>query len=188
MRLMSVPAWQNYNEARMSHAFHHRYTLFPDGDREVCLPRDPSLHPLVLLEILTINVRGMIRVLRATIRMAAGRFDMNQVCSIGGQGATQWTAALSDVHPETYRAAVRWARFLLVFHGTVLVVSIVFQLWWLSIVLSGAIFVGNWWKYSVTRHAALRAARQRARLSPLRPLRPSRSGHFVFLLAHGMAH
>ena len=158
MRLMSVPAWQNYNEARMSHAFHHRYTLFPDGDREVCLPRDPSLHPLVLLEMLTINVRGMIRVLRATIRMAAARFDMNQVCSIGGQGATQWTAALSDVHPETYRAAVRWARFLLVFHGTVLVVSIVFQLWWLSIVLSGAVFVGNWWKYSVTstQHSGLR--------------------------------
>ena len=46
-----------------------------------------------------------------------------------GLRSTQWSAAVSEVHPETYRAAVRFARFLLLFHGTVIVLSIVFQLW-----------------------------------------------------------
>ena len=158
LRLLSVPVWFNYNEYRMSHTFHHRYTLFPDGDREVLLPREASLHPLFLLEMFAVNVRGMIRTVRVTVRMALGRFDMNQLSSIGGAGATQWTWALAEVHPGTYRAAVRWARFLLLFHGTVLVLSIVFQLWWLVVVVSGAVFVGNWWAYfiAIGQHAGLR--------------------------------
>ncbi len=158
LRLFSLFGWFNYNEYRMSHTFHHRYTLFPDGDREILLPRESSLHPLVLLEMFTINVRGAIRLLNATVRMAMGRFDMDISGSLGGTGATAWTWALSEVHPDTYRAAVRWARFLLTFHGTVIVLSIVFQLWWLMIVVSGAIFIGSWWKYLIgqTQHNGLR--------------------------------
>ena len=158
MRLFSVPGWWNYNEYRMSHTYHHRYTLFPDGDREVLLPKEPSLHPLILLEMCTVNVRGMFRLLRSIVLTALGRFDMNTVSSHSGVHATQWTAALSELHPETYRAAVRWARFLLLFHGAVIVLSIVLQLWWLMILLSGGIFVANAWKYSLglTQHAGLR--------------------------------
>lgn len=158
LRLFSLFGWFNYNEYRMSHTFHHRYTLFPDGDREVLLPKEASLHPLVLLEMFTVNVRGALRLLHATVRMAMGKFDMDTPSSIGGAGATAWTWALSEVHPATYRAAVNWARFLLAFHGTVIVLSIVFQLWWLMIVVSGAIFIGTWWKYFIatTQHAGLR--------------------------------
>ena len=158
LRLICLPAWYNYNESRMSHSFHHRYTLYPDGDREVHLPKQPSLHPKVLAEMFLFNVRGMIRVVRATVRMALGRFDMDQVCSIGGQGATGWTWALSEVHPDTYRAAVRLARITLLFHASVLVISIVFQLWWLSILLSGTVFIGTWWSYfvGIGQHAGLR--------------------------------
>jgi fatty acid desaturase len=158
LRLFSLYGWFNYNEYRMSHTFHHRYTLFPDGDREVLLPKEASLHPLVLLEMFTVNVRGALRLLHATVRMAMGKFDMDIPSSIGGAGATAWTWALSEVHPDTYRAAVRWARFLLAFHGAVIVLSIVFQFWWLMIVVSGAIFIGNWWKYFIatTQHAGLR--------------------------------
>ncbi len=158
LRLFSLFGWFNYNEYRMSHTFHHRYTLFPDGDREVLLPKEPSLHPLVLLEMFTVNLRGALRLLSATVRMAMGRFDMDTPSSVGGAGATAWTWALSEVHPRTYRAAVHWARFLLAFHGTIIVLSIVFQLWWLMIVVSGAILIGSWWKYFIgtTQHAGLR--------------------------------
>ena len=158
LRLFSVVGWWNYNEYRMSHTYHHRYTLFPDGDREVLLPREPSLHPLILLEMFTVNVRGMLRLVRATVWMALGRFDLNTATNFSGIGTTQWTQALSEVHPETYRAAVRWARFLLLFHGTVIVLSIVFQLWWLMILVSGGIFVANAWLYFVgmTQHTGLR--------------------------------
>lgn len=158
MRLFSVVGWWNYNEYRMSHTYHHRYTLFPAGDREVLLPVEASLHPLVLLEMFTVNVRGGFRLVRATVLMALGRFDMNTVSSHSGVHTTQWTWALSEVHPETYRAAVRWARFLLLVHGGVIVLSIVLQLWWLMILLSGGIFVANAWAYAVgiTQHAGLR--------------------------------
>ena len=27
----------------MSHTYHHRYTLYPDGDRELVLPQNPML-------------------------------------------------------------------------------------------------------------------------------------------------
>ena len=158
LRVFSVYGWFNYNEYRMSHTFHHRYTLFPDGDREVLLPKEASLHPLVLLEMFTINVRGALRLLKSTVQMATGKFDMDTPNSIGGAGSTAWTWALSEVHPQTYRAAVNWARFTLAFHGTIIVLSIVFQLWWLIIVVSGAIFIGSWWKYFIaqTQHAGLR--------------------------------
>ena len=158
LRLVSLVSYFNYNEYRMSHTFHHRYTLFPDGDREVLLPQEPSLHPLLLLEMFTINLRGLLRLLRANLRMATGRFDMNTPSSVGGGGATAWTWALSEVHPETYRAAVRWARFVLAFHAAVIVVAIVTQLWWLAILVSGGVFIANAWKYFVAspQHAGLR--------------------------------
>ena len=106
----------------------------------------------------TINVRGALRLLKSTVQMAMGKFDMDTPNSIGGAGSTAWTWALSEVHPQTYRAAVNWARFTLAFHGTIIVLSIVFQLWWLMIVVSGAIFIGSWWKYFIaqTQHAGLR--------------------------------
>ena len=158
LRVTSTLTFWNYNEYRMSHTYHHRYTLFSDGDRELCMPKNPTLHPLMLLEMFTFNVRGMARVVRSTLRMATGRFDMNVLCSIGGQGTTAWTQALSEVHPETYRAAVRWARFLLFFHGAVMVLSIVFQIWWPAIMLTGSIWTAQWYRYFVgqTQHAGLR--------------------------------
>jgi len=163
LRLLALRGLWNHNEYRMSHTFHHRYTLYRDADHEVLLPQTPSLHPLLLLEMFTINVRGMIRVLLDTIRMARGQFDRSIFVGSspsvnGARGATQWTEALSQVHPETYRAAVRWARIVLLFHATVIVISIVFQLWWIAIVVTGANFIGNWWRYFVVmpQHAGLR--------------------------------
>ena len=149
LRLFSVVAWFNYNEWRMSHTYHHRYTLFPAGDREILLPANPTLHPLTLLQMFTFNVQGMFRLLHANVLMALGRFDMNTVGNGGGVGTNQWSAALAEVHPETYRAAVRWARFLLLFHGAVIVGSIVSGLWWPMFLLSGGIAVANAWKYFV---------------------------------------
>ena len=43
LRIYSVLGWWNFHEYAMSHTYHHRYTLHPEGDREVILPRTPSL-------------------------------------------------------------------------------------------------------------------------------------------------
>ncbi|PZC46855.1 MAG: Fatty acid desaturase [Chloroflexi bacterium] len=156
LRILSVLTFWNYNEYRMSHTYHHRYTLHPDADREEFLPRNPSLHPLVIAEMLTINVRGMIRTLRFTVRTALGRFDSTMVA--GAMGSSSWIETLADIHPQTYRAAIRLARITLLFHAAVIALAIAFELWWLAIVITGANFVGNWYRYALaqTQHAGLR--------------------------------
>ena len=156
VRILGVLTFWNYNEYRMSHTYHHRYTLHPDADREELLPRNPSLHPLLLLEMLTVNVRGGCRQLQGVWRTARGRFDMSMVS--GAMGSTSWGETLADIHPDTYRAAVRLARIQLLFHGAVIAVSIAFGIYWLAIVVTGANFVGNGYRYllSSTQHAGLR--------------------------------
>jgi len=58
LRVYSVLSWHNFHEYAMSHTYHHRYTLHPAGDREVTLPKTPSLKALYLLQLLTFNVTG----------------------------------------------------------------------------------------------------------------------------------
>ena len=156
LRILSVLTFWNYNEYRMSHTYHHRYTLHPDADREELLPRNPSLHPLVLLEMLTFNLRGFWRQLRFTLRTALGRFDSEMVS--GAMGSSGWIETLADIHPETYRAAIRLARITLLFHAAVIAISIVFEVWWLAIVVTGGNGVANWYRYLLasTQHAGLR--------------------------------
>lgn len=156
LRILSVLTFWNYNEYRMSHTYHHRYTLHPDADREELLPRNPSLHPLVVLEMLTINLRGCWRQLRFTLRTAMGRFDAEMVS--GAMGSSAWIETLADIHPETYRAAIRLARITLLFHALVIAVSIAFEMWWLAIVVTGGNWVANWYRYLLasTQHAGLR--------------------------------
>ena len=40
----------------MSHTYHHRYTLHPEGDREAVLPANVSLRFLLMLQLFTFNV------------------------------------------------------------------------------------------------------------------------------------
>ena len=62
-------------------------------------------------------------------------------------GATQWHQALAEVYPEKQKDAVRWARIVLGFHGSIILVSLIFQAWWLAIVISGFNFIGTWLGY-----------------------------------------
>ena len=38
LRIYSIISWHNYHEYNISHTYHHKYTLHPEGDREVELP------------------------------------------------------------------------------------------------------------------------------------------------------
>ena len=35
----------------MSHSYHHRYSQYPEADRENLFPLEPSLDPMVLLQV-----------------------------------------------------------------------------------------------------------------------------------------
>ena len=70
----------------------------------------------------------------------------------------EWTAAIYEGHPEERRKSVRWARAILLFHGAVLAVAVVFQLWLLPVLVGVAPFVANIWRIvtHIPMHSGLR--------------------------------
>ena len=81
LRIFSLLGWWNYHEYAMSHTYHHRYTLHPEGDREVVLPRNPTLKALVLLQLFTVNLAfqregaPILQTLRGILWTACNRYD-----------------------------------------------------------------------------------------------------------------
>lgn len=155
LRVFSLISWWNFHEYAMSHTYHHRYTLHPLGDREVVLPREPSLQVGYLLQLFTFNIfgglesNGLLPVLRETVNTARGKFSR------------EWIQALyaEPGREVARRRAINWARLVLAFHLGVLVVGIAFELWALPIVLTLYLFIGNWLKYFVglPMHCGLRS-------------------------------
>ena len=156
VRFLSLVSWFNFHDYKVSHTYHHLYTLHPRGDREVVLPNTPSLHPLFLLQLFTFNVVGaphepysfpFVQNIAATVKLAfTGRFSK------------EWLEAVYADQAEARRKSVTWARLLLLFHAAVIAVSIVFQLWVLPLVVTFAPFIANWLRYfiGVPMHTGLR--------------------------------
>ena len=153
LRVLSLLSWWSYHEYAMSHTYHHRYTLDPDGDREVVLPAALPRRVRDIAQFLTVNFSGMYQVVTQTLRMAVPRYNMR----LTGIRTSEWTKALFELAPEVERKAVRFGRLTLLFHGSVFAIAAVFGQWWLPIVLTGYLFVGNWLALLVGRpqHAGL---------------------------------
>lgn len=159
--IISIPGWFNPFWYDISHTYHHLYTLFPRGDREVTLPREPSLRFGYLLQLFTVNIFGgynsigLVPAVVGTVRLAvAGSF--------GGAFAavsSEWIEAIFTPDKVAERKkAVAFARFLVLFHLSVIVVSVVFKLWPLMLVVTFGTFIGNWLRYfvGVPMHTGLR--------------------------------
>ena len=151
----ALPSWDNPFHYAVSHTYHHRYTLHPEGDREAVLPANVSLRLLLLLQLFTFNMwrsrrnlghGGLLPILLDTVEAAFG--------VVGGEW---WTAMYAD-QPREKRKAIWWARAILAFHGAILAVAVVTGLWVLPIVLSLFPFIANWWAHFVglPMHAGLR--------------------------------
>ncbi len=56
LRIYSLLGWVNFHHYRRSHTLHHMYTLFPEGDREVELPVNPTLRVLRLIGLFTFEL------------------------------------------------------------------------------------------------------------------------------------
>ena len=54
--LFSLIGWWDPFDYASSHTYHHRYTLHPEGDREVLLPVEPSLASAFMLQLFTVNL------------------------------------------------------------------------------------------------------------------------------------
>ncbi len=147
MRFFSLISWFNYIDYKVSHTYHHLYTLHPRGDREVVLPTNPNVHPLHILQLFTVNLVGgrgepyswpLVKTIWATVKLA-----------FTGKFTKEWLEACYADQPEARRRSIAWAWTLLVFHAAVIVVSIVFALWPLMLLITFASFIGNWLRYFV---------------------------------------
>ena len=158
LRLYSLISWHNFHEYAVSHTYHHRYTLHPQGDREVVLPQHAVFTPLHVLQLFTINLfggpmtSGLIPIIGGTIHTAFGGYGNSVV-------TTEWSTALYTTHVRERAKAVNWARLLLLFHAAVIAAAIGFELWALPVVLTFQQFTANWLKLMVgmPMHSGLRS-------------------------------
>ncbi len=160
--LFSLLGWWDPFDYASSHTYHHRYTTYPDGDRENLLPLEPSLRPGLLLQLFTINLfsrqernfgkGGLFPALWLTWRSALGK------AGPPGTPIGDWLEALHADQPAQHRKSILWSRLLLLFHGTVLLVAIVTGQWVLPLILSLSAFIAPWLRYFVglTQHCGLR--------------------------------
>ena len=158
MYLFSLIGWWDHFDYASSHTYHHRYTLHPEGDREVLLPIEPTLASTFVLQLFTVNLLtlpgrsigrgGLISRLIVTV-MAAFGIDPPD---------NEWTSALHLDQPEEHHNSILWSRTLLLFHGSVLVIGIISGLWVLPLIFSVSVFIGNWLAYFVgmPQHCGLR--------------------------------
>ena len=112
LRIFAPLAWFNHHDYALSHTYHHRYTLHPDGDREVVLPQSPTLRWLYVLQLLSVNItggpmcRGLWPILRYTVTAALGlpmRADtVGDTEPVAMRAATTRSAAQSATWPRPY--------------------------------------------------------------------------------------
>ena len=153
--LFSLLGWWDVFDYASSHTYHHRYTLHPEGDREVLLPIKPTVGKTFLLQMFTINIwtqkgrtfgrgGGLFPTIIATIRSAmatAGSPDRSK---------SEWWNALNQDQPDQYRRSMWWSRAQLAFHGGVVIVSIVTGQWIWIFLLTVFSFIASWASYAVS--------------------------------------
>ena len=158
MYLFSLIGWWDHFDYASSHTYHHRYTLHPEGDREVLLPIEPTLASTFVLQLFTVNLLtfpgrsigrgGLISRVIVTIMAAVGIDPPDG----------EWMRALHLDQPEEHHNSILWSRTLLLIHGSVLVIAIITGLWVLPLIFSVSVFIGNWLAYFVglPQHCGLR--------------------------------
>ena len=160
--VFSLLGWWDIFDYASSHTYHHRYTLHPEGDREVLLPLKPTVGRTFLLQIFTINIwtqrgrifgrgGGLLATIFVTIRSAMG--------SVGStdEFRSEWWNTLNADQPDQNRRQIWWSRALLAFHGGVVIVSIVTGQWIWIFLLTLFSFIANWASYfvSLPQHCGL---------------------------------
>jgi fatty acid desaturase len=144
LRVFSFLGLHNHHQFWASHTEHHKYTLHPPDDLEVTLPVHHFLRQY--LKIAFINIKGPYYTLKTLWRWSLGRVE-----------GTWETALFPESEPQKRQKLFNWARFLLISHGTILVVSIIMHWWLVPVVITFAPFYGWWLQYlcNNTQHAGL---------------------------------
>ena len=162
LHVFSLLFWWDPIEYAMSHTHHHRYTLFPEADRENLAPTAPSLAPRVLFELFTLNLTarpgrvfgkgGLLACVELTLRAACGG-----VAAPAGTAQHEWLSALHADRPDRARASMRWNQAVVAFHGAVFGLALHRREPEVFLLVSCGCFFGNWLSYFVgeTQHSGL---------------------------------
>ena len=146
LRIFSTLGLQNFHIYKMSHSYHHRFTLHRIADKEVVMPKTPSLRFLYLLQLFTFNIkggfesRGLFPTMRGLFRVAADRME---------QPYNEWGAELYAEFPEERLKAVHWARYLIAVHLSFALFAVLIGYPILILIVSLHPFIGNWLRYFV---------------------------------------
>lgn len=146
-------SWWNPFDYGLSHTLHHRYTLHPEGDREVLLPIKPKLASGFMLQMFTVNLwtkrgrtfgrGGLIPTIYETVLGSFGKMGSLTIPS------TEWIHALHTDDPDEERKSIWWSRVLLIGHGSIILISILTGLWVLPLIFTFGGFYANWLAYFV---------------------------------------
>lgn len=189
LRAFCLIGWLNFRVYRFSHNYHHRYTLFLEGDREEILPVTPSLRVFYILQLFTLNIfggyqsRGVLPTVGGFLRLARNDFS---------RPFNSWGEELYEGHDSQRKAARRWAQIVVVFHATVIIGSLVIGQPILALIISGSVFIANWHRYfvGVTMHCGLQSGvadfRKCARSVTLGPVSEFLYWHMNWHLEHHM--
>ena len=186
LRIFCLFGWLNFHIYKMSHSYHHRYTCFSEADGEVVLPREPSLRPLFILQLFSINLidkGGLFPTIKQFIKVAFDRFDTP---------FNSWKEDLYENQLEERLKATNWARLVLIFHSVILIVSLSLGEPILALLLSGHVFIGGWHNYFLneTQHDGLRSNvsdfRKCTRSMTLNPVSEFLYWHMNWHLEHHM--
>ena len=58
LRIFATLGMLNFHIYKLSHSYHHRFTLYSGADKEVVLPKPLSLNLFYLLQLFTFNFTG----------------------------------------------------------------------------------------------------------------------------------
>lgn len=161
--LFSLISWWNPFDYAASHTYHHRFTLHPEGDREVLLPLHPQIGRTFLLQMFTINIwtmpgrtfgkGGIVSTIWMTLLDAVGQVPSTDV------PANEWLDALHKDQPAQHRRSMWFSRAQLAVHGGVLWLAVATGAWVLPLIVTVPSYIANWLSYfcGLTQHCGLKA-------------------------------
>ena len=161
-RVFCLFGFVNIYDFKVSHSYHHRYTLHPEGDREVVLPQDPTYRFLYLLQLFTVNITGGYQsaglwpVLRLHVITALNRYP--SATGAGGDWDGEWMRAIYRDAPAMRRRAVWAARLILLSLAAAIAIPVALGVPILALLLTAHLAIGHWlrWLVGGPMHAGLR--------------------------------
>ena len=163
--LYSVLFWWDPIDYAASHTYHHRYSQYPEADRENLFPLEPTLDKWVMLRLFTVNLDsgpgrvfgkgGMFSTIRLTCKAAMGG-----VASEEGAESYEWLKAVHADQPEEWTKSMYFSQGIVAFHLAVLCYSVYTAQPVLVFIVSLHSFFCSWYSYFVgsCQHCGLKSS------------------------------